>query len=136
MWQPTNAQWWLLLASALLIVAVWPPADDRSLAVKFVNWAVDPFNSLPVLPDAPALGEDDDFQAVMIHDQQVRNYDEMYAKGGWSRMRLELKVAQDPFNPGTERQLLTALGVVVAFLVWRRRDKAQTPSPKSRIPNG
>ena len=121
MWQPTNAQWWLLLASALLIVAVWPPADDRSLAVKFVNWAVDPSNSLPVLPETPALGEDDDFQAVMIHDQQVRNYDEMYAKGGWSRRRLELKVAQDPFNPGTERQVLTALGVVVAFLVWRRR---------------
>ena len=25
----------------------------------------------------------------------------------------------DPFNPATERQVLLALGVVVAFLVWR-----------------
>jgi hypothetical protein len=129
-WQPTNAQWWFLLIVALLIVAVWPPADDRSLAVKFVNWAVDPSNSLPVLPDTPALGEDDDFQAVMLHDQMVRNYDEMYGKGGWSRMRLELKIAQDPFNPGTERQLLTALGVVAAFLVWRRRPSSSSaPRP-------
>jgi hypothetical protein len=111
-WQPTNAQWWFLLLVALLIVAVWPPADDRSLAVKLVNWAVDPSNSLPTLPGPSEPGEDDDLYAVTIHDQQVRNYDEMYAKGGWSRMRLELKVAQDPFNPGTERQVLTALGVV------------------------
>jgi hypothetical protein len=66
----------------------------------------------------------------MLHDQMVRNYDEMYGKGGWSRMRLELKVAQDPFNPGTERQLLTALGVVAAFLVWRRRPSSSSaPRP-------
>lgn len=129
-WQPTNAQWWFLLLVALLIVAVWPPADDRSLAVKLVNWAVDPSNSLPTLPGPSEPGEDDDLYAVTIHDQQVRNYDEMYAKGGWSRMRLELKVAQDPFNPGTERQVLTALGVVVAFLVWRRRPSSSSgPRP-------
>jgi hypothetical protein len=46
-------------------------------------------------------------------------YDELYAKGGWTRRRLELKVARDPFNPSTERQVLIAIGVVTAFLVWR-----------------
>jgi hypothetical protein len=30
-----------------------------------------------------------------------------------------LKVARDPLNPSTERQLLVALGVLMAFLVWR-----------------
>jgi hypothetical protein len=34
-------------------------------------------------------------------------------------MRLELKVAGDPFNAATERQLLTAIAVIAGFLVWR-----------------
>jgi hypothetical protein len=46
-------------------------------------------------------------------------YDELYAKGGWTRRRLELKVASDPFNAATERQLLVSVGVLTAFLVWR-----------------
>jgi hypothetical protein len=46
-------------------------------------------------------------------------YDELYVKGGWTRTRLELKVASDPFNPATERQVLTGIGVLTAFLVWR-----------------
>jgi hypothetical protein len=46
-------------------------------------------------------------------------YDELYEKGGWTRTRLQLKVVTDPFNAATERQLLVALGVVAAFLVWR-----------------
>src|SRR4051812_8664817 len=119
-WRPNTRQWWVLLATALFIVAVWPPADDRSLAVKFVNWAVDPAERLPTLPDPFAEGEGDDLEAVNAHDLQVRMYDELYDRGGWSRTRLELKVARDPINPATERQLLVALGVVVAFVVWRR----------------
>jgi hypothetical protein len=47
-------------------------------------------------------------------------YDELYDKGGWTRLRLQLKVARDPFNAATERQLLVAIGVVAAFVVWRR----------------
>jgi len=118
-WQPTNSQWWTLLIVALLIVAAWPPAGDRSLAMKFVNWAVDPNDRLPTLPGPlePALG--DDFQAVNAHDLQTRMYDELYDKGGWTRLRLELKVAVDPFNAATERQILTGIGVVAAFLSWR-----------------
>lgn len=118
-WQPTSAQWWTLLVAALLIVAAWPPADDRSLALKFVNWAVDPYDRLPVLPGPLDIGEGDDLETVNAHDLQTRMYDELYDKGGWMRMRLTLKVAGDPFNAATERQLLVAVGVIAGFLVWK-----------------
>jgi hypothetical protein len=132
-WQPTNVQWWALLIVALLIVVAWPPTDDRSLALKFVNWAVDPGDRLPTLPPPYGPGEGDDLEAVNAHDLQTRTYDELYDKGGWTRMRLELKVAGDPFNAATERQLLVAIGVVAGFMVWRRANpKAQIPSPKSQ----
>ncbi len=114
-----SSGWWVLLATTLLIVALWPPQDDRSLAMKFMNWAVDPRGELPTLPPPFAAGAGDDVEAVEAHDLQTRMYDELYARGGWTRRRLELKVAGDPFNPSTERQLLVALGVVVAFVVWR-----------------
>ena len=69
-------------------VAAWPPADDRSLAMKFVNWVVDPADRLPVLPPPYGPGEGDDLEAVNAHDLQTRMYDELYNKGGWTRMRL------------------------------------------------
>ena len=50
MWQPTKRQWWSLLVIAVVLVAAWPPANDRSLLMTFVNWAADPSNSLPTLP--------------------------------------------------------------------------------------
>lgn len=133
-WQPTNAQWWTLLIAALLIVAAWPPADDRSLAMKFVNWAVDPGDRLPTLPPPYGPGEGDDLEAVNAHDLQTRMYDELYNKGGWTRLRLDLKVARDPFNAATERQVLVAIGIVAAFLVWRRRGnpESQAPNPTSQ----
>jgi hypothetical protein len=109
----------MLLVAALLLVAVWPSADDRSLAVKFVNWAVDPRDRLPTLPGPFAPGQGDDLETVNAHDLQTRMYDELYEQGGWTRLRLELKVANDPFDPGTERQVLAGIGVVTAFLVWR-----------------
>jgi hypothetical protein len=118
-WHPGNAQWWTLLAVALLIVWLCPPDDGRSLAVTFVNWAVDPGDSLPTLPEPLAFGQGDTPDLVDAHDLQTRMYAELYEKGGWTRMRLELKVARDPFQPSTERQLLMAFGVVTAFLVWR-----------------
>jgi hypothetical protein len=118
-WQPINSQWWTLLIGALFFVVAWPPADDRSLAMKLVNWAVDPYERLPTLPPPYGAGEGDDLEAVNAHDLQTRMYDELYNKGGWTRLRLDLKVARDPFNPATERQLLVAVGVVTGFLVWR-----------------
>ena len=104
---------------ALLVVCAWPPGDDKSLAVKFVNWVVDPRGELPILPDQLALGMGDDPDAVYARDLQVQKYDALYLKGGWTRKRLELKVARDPFNPATERQVLTGLAVVTALLAWR-----------------
>ena len=117
--RPTNLQWWFLAIVALLIVSVWPPSDDKSLAVKFVNWAVDPNDDLPVLPDQLALGLGDDPNAVAAHDLQTQQYDALYLRGGWTRRRLELKVARDPMNPATERQLLVGLAVIAGFLAWR-----------------
>ena len=119
MWQPNNAQWWLLVIVALFIVAAWPSDADKSLALKVTNWAVDPNDELPILPGPFAAGQGDDLDAVEAHDLQTRMYDELYDKGGWTRVRLELKVATDPFNPSTERQVLTGIGVLTAFLVWR-----------------
>jgi hypothetical protein len=119
MWRPGIRSWWLLLGATLLIVALWPPADDRSLAVKFMNWAVDPGDVLPTLPGPLTRAESDDLSAVEAHDFQTRRYDELYQQGGWMRRRLDLKVARDPLNPATERQMLIAFGVLILFLAWR-----------------
>lgn len=113
-----------LVAFGVLLVCVWPPLNDRSLAAKFLNWAVDPRNELPVLPEPFALGAGDDPDAVAEHDAQVQAYDILYMKGGWTRRRLELKVARDPFNAATERQVILALGIVTAFLFWRVNRRA------------
>src|SRR5712691_2296085 len=121
MWQPSKAQWWVLVITDLDIVCAWPPRDDKSLAVKLVNWAVDPADELPVLPPVPPLGQGDNPEAVNAYDLQVQQYDALYLKGGWTRKRLELKVATDPLNPATERQVLTGIGVATAFLAGRWR---------------
>jgi hypothetical protein len=109
----------LLVVCAVLLVCAWPPANDRSLAAKFLNWAVDPRDELPVLPPPFALGAGDDPDAVASHDAQVQAYDARHAQGGWMRRRLEWKVAGDPFNPATERQVILALGILTAFAFWR-----------------
>lgn len=108
-----------LLAVALGIIVLWPSAGDRSLAVKFTNWIVDPTHALPILPPQFNVGEGHDYELVEARDAMVRQYDELYNRGGLTRARLELKVAVDPFNAATERQLLLAFGAVAAFLVWR-----------------
>ncbi len=115
-----NTQRWFLITLALLIVFVWPPSGDRSLASKAVNWAVDPRGELPIRPRPLAIEFSDDPDLITEHAVQLWDYDSLYAKGGWTRKRLELKVASDPFNPATERQLLTGIAIVVAFLAWRR----------------
>lgn len=115
----SNGPWWLLVAVALLVVVAWPPRDDKSLAAKFVNWVVDPADTLPVLPDPLALGQGDNPDAVAAHDLQVQQYDALYLKGGWTRRRLELKVVRDPVNPATERQVLLGIAVLTGLIAWR-----------------
>jgi hypothetical protein len=61
----------------------------------------------------------DDVQAVEMRDEIVRRYDAMYSLGGMTRARMRLKVAEDPLDAATERQLLLVFGVVVAFLTLR-----------------
>ena len=111
---------WILLLTALLMVATWPPDQDRSLVVKALNWSVDPGNSLPVLPPQLGFGLSDDPQAVELRDEMVRRYDQLFNRDALTRTRLRLKVAEDPFNPATERQLLLVFGVIVAFAVIKR----------------
>ena len=119
MWRPTSSQWWALLAIAIFIVVAWPPRDDKSLAVKLVNRAVDPRDRLPVLPGPLPMGLGDDPDAVLEHDMETQRYDALYREGGWTRLRLNLKVSGDPLEPATQRGLLAALGVVSAFVAWR-----------------
>lgn len=87
--------------------------------MKFVNWAVDPWDELPTLPPQLSYRQGDDPQAVYEHDLRTQQYDALYLKGGWTRRRLELKTARDPFDAGTVRQLLMVAAVVTAFLAWR-----------------
>ena len=136
-WQPGNARWWILAVVASFIVVAWPADRDKSLALKLVNWAVDPRNELPILPGPIPIDQGDNADAVDAYEWHARTYDELYRRGGWMRMRLESKVADDPFDPGTERQLLVLIGVVTAFLVWRfaAPEVIEAPDcPSSRAP--
>ena len=117
--RPSDRAWWLLLLIAVTVVAVWPPQTGRSLALKATNWLVDPGDTLPILPPQLGFGMGDDVAAVETRDEMVRRYDAMYSRGGLTKLRMDLKVAQDPFAPTTARQLLLVFGVVAAFLVWR-----------------
>ena len=117
--RPSGAAWWLLFLVVLGVVFVWPPSEGRSLALKLTNWAVDPMDTLPTLPPQLGPGLSDDPAAVEARDAVVRRYDELHGRGRWMRARLRLKVARDPFNPTTERQLLLVVVVSVAFLTWR-----------------
>ena len=127
---------WAFLAAALFIVGAWPPSDGKSLACTLVNWIADPAGVLPVLPDPLALGMGDDPAAVAAHDEQVQRYDEFYLRGPWMRRRLALKVARDPFDATTTRQVLAVAAVVTAFVIWRRGPRpgtapADVTAPKS-----
>jgi hypothetical protein len=119
MTQPGPRGWSAILCVLLLLIVTWPPDHDRSLAAKFVNWAVDPGGTLPVLPAQLGYGMGDDPDAVEARDAVVRRYDALYNQGGWSRKRLELKVAGDPISASTERQLLLAAAAIAVFAIWR-----------------
>jgi hypothetical protein len=109
----------VLLVVALAVVVAWPPKDGTSLGVTFVRWAVDPFDALPLRPPGLGLAEGDDPAVVEMHDRIIQQYDAAYQKGGWTRRRLLLKAAAEPFDPATERQVLTAVAVLTAFLTVR-----------------
>jgi hypothetical protein len=114
-----RARWWLLLLTVVIVIGAWPPAEGPSLMMRTVNWGVDPSGSLPTLPPQLGFGLSDDPQAVEIRDELVRRYDQALARGGWTRLRLRLKVASDPFEPVLVRQLLLMFGAAVGLLALR-----------------
>lgn len=116
---PSRWQWRMLVASALLLVALWPPEGGRSLAVQFVNWAADPTGALPELPAQLPIGMGDDYAAVEARDEMVRAYDAAYAQGGLLRWRLQMKTARNPLPAATLRQLILAAAVLLAGVAWR-----------------
>ena len=118
-WQPNRAQWWIICTVAALVIFGWPPDEGRSLGVKVMNWIVDPADSLPVFPAQLPMALDDDGDAVTAHDALESEYYRARDSSSLTRIRMELKVAGDPFDPSTERQILVGLGIVSALAVWR-----------------
>ena len=123
MWQPNTAQWRVIWIVAVLLILGWPPDQGRSLAMKAANWLADPTNSLPALPDQLPIGLDDNADAVAVHDAQEAEYYRQYASSSVTRLRMTLKVATDPFDPSTERQILAGIGILSALAVWRLNEK-------------
>jgi hypothetical protein len=97
----------------------WPPDHGRNLALKAVNWLADPSDSLPELPGPLPMGLDDDGDAVAVHDAQEAEYYRAFTSTNTTRLRMTLKTAADPFDPSTERQILTGIAILSALAVWR-----------------
>ena len=119
MWQPSRAQWTIIWPIALVVVLSWPPDRGRSLAVKALNGIADPSGTLPALPPPLPMGLDDDGDAVAAHDALETAYYQRRDSSTMVRWRMQVKEATDPIDPQTERQLLVALAVVGALVVWR-----------------
>lgn len=104
---------------AAALVMLWPTGGERSLGVKAVNYAADPFHRLPVDPGPIPMGLGDDADVVAAHDAQERAFYDAYEGSLLTRIRMELRGWRDPLDPATQRQALVALAVVGALMVWR-----------------
>lgn len=102
-----------------MIVLFWPGQQSRSLAVKMVNWAADPMNTLPRLPEQFTLEDGEDPASVMAHDSQEADYERAYAHSRLLRLRIRLRDMPDPFEPATQQQILAAIAVLGGLLIWR-----------------
>jgi hypothetical protein len=91
--------------------------------MKAVNWLADPGNSLPTLPDQLPIGLDDNGDAVAAHDALEAEYYRQYQSSRVTGARMALKVAGEPFDPSTERQVLAGMGILSALIVWRLNDR-------------
>jgi len=125
MWQPDTIQWRFIWIAAVCLILAWP-AQDRSLAVKAINWGVDPFESLPSTPSPLAMGAGDDPEAVQQHDAEESAYYTMYNTSRLARLRLQLRDLGDPFDPATERQVLAGLAILSALGIWRLEARKET----------
>ncbi len=122
MWQPNTAQWRLIWIVAVFLILAWPE-ENRSLAIKAINWGADPFQSLPRTPSPIAVGLGDDMDAVLQHDAEETAYYQMYNTSRISRLRLQLRDLRDPFDPSTERQVLVGLAILTALRIWHAEAK-------------
>ena len=112
---------------AILIILAWPPPEGGSLALKAVHWLADPSNTLPAQPDPLPMGLGDDGDAVAEHDRRMQQFYEFQDASAMNRMRLQLKTAGEPLDPGTERQLLVGVGILAALAIWRLNGRAESP---------
>jgi hypothetical protein len=116
--RPTPWRWLAALIAALALT--WPPDNSRSVAIKAINWIADPHRSLPSRPSPLAMNVDDDADAVTAHDLEEHAYESMY-RGSWTgRLRLQLRDAEDPLDPSTERPLLIAVAAIAAVWAFQR----------------
>ena len=118
-WRPNSLQWRLSWILALVIVLFWPGQSSRSLAIKALNWAADPMNTLPRLPGEFSLENSEDPVAVTAHDAQEAEYDRVYAGSRIARLRIRLSDMPDPFDPSTQQQVLGAIGMLGGLLFWQ-----------------
>lgn len=119
MLQPNRRQWRVIWVLATAVVLLWPLGEGPSLAVKAVHFAADPRGSLPVLPEPLPMGVGDDGEAVIQHDLQTNAYYDAWDASAWTRARMRLRDWRPGVDPTTERQILIALVVLGALLLWR-----------------
>ena len=119
MWQPNSSQLRLIWTLSVSIVLFWPGQQNRSLAIKVLNWIADPNNALPRLPDDFSLEGGEDPNIVTAHDMQEAEYHRIYASSSFVRLRIRMRDTREPFDPTTQKQVLAAIGVLGGLLVWR-----------------
>jgi len=118
-WKPNTAQKWLIWTLAVVMVLLWPSQQGRSLGIKTVSWLADPMHTLPRQPAVLSVEDEDDMAAISAHDDQEAEYDRAYASSSLTRLRIHLRDMQEPFDPSTEQQVLGAVAVLGALLIWR-----------------
>ncbi len=91
--------------------------------MKAVHWVVDPAGTLPALPPPLPPGLGDNGEAVAEHDAIEAEYYRLYNSSAFTRWRMRVKGADDPFNldPTTTRQLLVAAIAVLWLYRFRKR---------------
>ena len=123
MWEPNRAQWRVIWMLGILLVLAWPPNQDRSLAIKGVNWLADPMGTLPEpRPDAFAADFDEHagpgsgYETSRVEPEE---YERTYAELRIAPLRLRLKHASNFFSPSADRQVLMGLVVLGMLGIWR-----------------
>ncbi len=91
--------------------------------MKALNWLADPGDSLPAMPNPLPIGLDDNGDAVAEHDAQESEYYRAYQSSRMTQLRMKLKIAGDPFQAATQRQLLVGIAIIAALVIWRLDSK-------------